>query len=434
MDVPLDLSVLPTLLALTVFVCCFRPLVRRAGPHTNVWLAGWGFLLLHYVALLTVNSSPSSPQGDLYHRISLFIATTAVQVCALCFVVASIEARITYVHRFLVAELALPVFLQSLLYTLGVTSYPVAIFTSLLFLAPAVHLLIFSRHRSRSFIFLAIASALLALVLIPVSRFSPNSAVDIVLCSLFLSAAYLTFAGVVRLTRGTGLMVGGLALWGLSYLLVARGLPPVSADVARSLLDLPRFLVAAGMILSLLDEYVGHTESLALHDPLTGLPNRRLFENRLEQALEDSARTRTPIACLVIDADNFKYINDTFGHPVGDGLLQALAKRLSWNLGPRDMLARTGGDEFTAVLVEAADEYHVRFIAGAMMAAGCVPVSIQHHAIDVRISIGIAVSPQDAGDGTELHKAADDAMYRAKRRGGSVVAFANEELPQIHAV
>jgi diguanylate cyclase (GGDEF)-like protein len=156
-----------------------------------------------------------------------------------------------------------------------------------------------------------------------------------------------------------------------------------------------------------------------------------LFEYRLGEAIEEYARTGTPVACLVIDVDKFKYINDTFGHPVGDGLLQALAKRLSWNLGPRDMLARTGGDEFTAVIVEAADEYHVRFIAGAMMAAGCVPVSIKQHAIDVHISIGIAVSPQDGRDSNALHKAADDAMYRAKRHGGGVIVFAGEEVPQL---
>ena len=182
------------------------------------------------------------------------------------------------------------------------------------------------------------------------------------------------------------------------------------------------------MILSFLNEYVGRTESLALHDPLTGLPNRRLFQHRLEDALEESRRTGTPVACVMIDVDNFKYINDTHGHPVGDGLLQALARRLSWNLGPRDMLARTGGDEFSAVIVEAKDEYHVRFIAGAMMAAGCVPVSIQQHAIDVRVSIGIAISSKASIDSDDLHKAADDAMYRAKRGGGGVVAFADEML------
>jgi diguanylate cyclase (GGDEF)-like protein len=426
---PLDLSVLPTASALTVFVCCFRPLVRRAGPHTNVWFAGWGFLLIHYMSLLCMGGH-DRPRD----RVLFLLATLAVEMCGLCFMLAASDARHTWMHRILIAEMGAPILLQTILYSFRVQSYALALAVNLLLVVPAVHLAILPLARSRRFNVLAAAFALLAAALIPLTGASPRIVQSAMLCALFLAVAFLTLVYAARITRGVGLMVGGLTLWGFSYLLHASVWLESNAHLNSAIVDLPRFIVAAGMILSLLDEYVGRTESLALHDPLTGLPNRRLFEDHLENAIEESTRTRTPIACLVIDVDNFKYINDNFGHPVGDGLLQALAKRLSWNLGPKDMLARTGGDEFTAVLVEAADEYHIRFIAGAMMAAGCVPVSIQQHSIDVRISIGIAVSPQDAGDGSELHKAADDAMYRAKRRGGSVIAFANEEVPQIHAV
>jgi diguanylate cyclase (GGDEF)-like protein len=424
-----DLSVLPTLCALTVFVCCFRPLVRRAGPHTNVWFAGWGFLLLHYVALLLNNG-----QRGLQDSLRTVFALCTLDLCALCFVFAASNAEPARVNVLFIAELSLPLFLQSFITAFGVTHHLWSFVVFALLLVPGAHLLLLPQQRSRTFNQFAIGIALLAVGLTPFVHLRPNVVQSILFSGLFVSAAYLIVLDNARLTRGTGLMVTGLTLWGLSYLLTTNSWLQLNVHLQSAILDLPKFLAAAGMILSLLDDYVGRTESLALHDPLTGLPNRRLFELRLDQAIEDSARTRTPIACLVIDVDNFKYINDTFGHPVGDGLLKALAKRLSWNLGPRDMLARTGGDEFTAVLVEAADEYHIRFIAGAMMAAGCVPVSIHQHAIDVRISIGIAVSPQDAGDSSELHKAADDAMYQAKRRGGSLVAFANEAVPQIHAV
>ena len=334
----------------------------------------------------------------------------------------------------------MPVFLQSGLYVFyesgrpGVVKSALLLVSVLLLALPAVHLLLVPHYRSRTVNHLATGFAILAVGLAPFSGTDPYVILNIILCALFLSAAYLTLINAARVTRGTGVAGVGLILWGLSYLLQGAGWLDSMVSLNHAILDLPRLVTAAGMIVSLVDEYVGRTERLALHDPLTGLPNRRLFENRLDQALEESGRTRTPVACLVIDVDNFKYINDNFGHPVGDGLLQALAKRLSWNLGPRDLLARTGGDEFTAVLVEATDEYHVRFIAGAMMAAGCVPVAIQDHLIDIRISIGVAVAPQDADQSGELHKAADDAMYVAKRRGGSVVAFANEEVPQIHAV
>ncbi len=424
----MDLSVLPTLYALIVFVSCFRPLVRRAGPHTDAWFAGWAFLLLHYAVLLA-----PAKTGRLEQSIDL-LALWSIALCALSFLWAAGGARSTRSSRVLVAEVSLPVLVQSGLFAFNVPSLLLRSMAALLFLLPAIHLLLVPRNRTKTLNRLAGAFALLALTTAAMTRVDPYLMAGIFLGTLFLATAYLTFANAPKLTRGGAVMTAGLVLWGLTCPLQTLGLLDPKLSSGRAILDLPRYILAAGMILLFLDEYVGQTERLALHDPLTGLPNRRLFDNRLNAAIEESRLTQTPVACLVIDVDNFKFINDTMGHPVGDGLLQALAKRLSWNLGPRDLLARTGGDEFTALLVEAADENHVRFIAGAMMAAGCVPVSIQHHAIDVRISIGIALSPKDADDGIELHKAADDAMYRAKRRGGSIVAFAGEEVPQIHAV
>ncbi|NYF78374.1 GGDEF domain-containing protein [Granulicella arctica] len=389
----------------------------------------WTSLLVHYFIFIL-------PRGDGFKdQVRVLIAIWALELCGFFFILAAGEAQTTRPHRTLILEMAVPVFLQSFLYAFDLDHYALRLAVALLLLVPGIHLLISPQHRTRPFNRLAIAIALLATVVVRFAKADPYFILQGMLCAIFLCAAYLIFAYAPKMTRGVSLMVAGLAVWALTYPLQAIDLMDVKEPLSRAVLDIPRLVVAAGMLLSVLDDYVGRTESLALHDPLTGLPNRRLFENRLDQAIEESRRTRTPVACLVIDVDNFKLINDTMGHPVGDGLLQALAKRLSWNLGPHDMLARTGGDEFTAILVEAADEYHVRFIAGAMMAAGCVPVSIEHHAIEVRISIGIAVSPQDAGDSSELHKAADDAMYRAKRQGGSVIAFADEEiLPELHTL
>jgi diguanylate cyclase (GGDEF)-like protein len=423
-----DLSVLPTLYALTVFVCCFRPLVRRAGPHTNLWFAGWAFLLLHYLLFLL----PDLPglSGQVVSAAILW----SIDLCALSFLWAASEARRSPFNRILVIELAVVMLFQSAVYGFEIKSFVMRLIPASMLLVPALHLLCVPKYRTRTLNHLGIGFAILAVCIATFVRADIFLLIGIVLGAVYLSTAYLSFMYAVRMTRGVGLMIGGLLLWALSCPLQSLGWLEPTAAAGRAIMDLPRYLLAAGMILSFLDDYVGLTERLALHDPLTGLPNRRLFENRLDAALEESRLTLTPVACLVIDVDNFKHINDTLGHPVGDGLLQALAKRLSWNLGPRDLLARTGGDEFTAVLVEAADDFHIRFIAGAMMAAGCVPVSIQEHSIDVRISIGIAVSPRDARDTTELHKAADDAMYRAKRRGGSIVSFAGEETPQIHAL
>jgi diguanylate cyclase (GGDEF)-like protein len=318
------------------------------------------------------------------------------------------------------------------MYVFQLNNRALVLAASLLFMVPALHLSLRPKYRTAALDYLAAGFVALSLGLIIFHKADSYLLFGVILCTVFLSAAYLLFAYEPKITRGIGLMIAGLCTWALTCPLQSLGVLIPESEVGRAVLDLPRYILAAGMILSFLDEYVNRTEMLALHDPLTGLPNRRLFENRLDVAIDESRQTGVPVACFVIDVDNFKYINDTHGHPVGDGLLQALAKRLSWNLGPRDMLARTGGDEFTAVIAEAGDEFHIRFIAGAMMAAGCVPVSIQDHSIDVHISIGVAVSPQDADDSDGLHKAADDAMYRAKRAGGSNVVFAGKAVLQTH--
>ncbi|MEO6803083.1 MAG: GGDEF domain-containing protein [Granulicella sp.] len=422
----MDLSTLPSFYALAVFVFCFRPLVRRAGQYTDVWFFGWAFLLIHYAVLLV-------PQKTGFAQVMWeLLAVWSTELCALCFLWAASNGRPSRFNRIFVLELGVPVLLQSGLSFLWPGEVVLRSAAALLFLLPGIHLLMRRKYRTTPFEVLASVFALLGLVLVVFRAIDSYLVVGIVLGMIFVSAAYFTFVRAATVTLGVVLMIVGLVLWGITCPLQSIGVLDPMSILPRGLMELPRYVLAAGMILSFLDEYVTRQERLALHDPLTGLPNRRLFEERMDEAIAESARTGTPVACLVIDVDKFKYINDTFGHPVGDGLLQALAKRLSWNLGPRDMLARTGGDEFTAVIVEAADEYHVRFIAGAMMAAGCVPVSIKQHSIDVHISIGIALSPQDADGSNELHKAADDAMYRAKRHGGGVIAFAGEELPQIH--
>lgn len=424
----MDLSVLPELIGLGVFVCCFRPLVRRAGPHTNIWFAGWGFLLLHYFAVMF-------PTGNTLRGEARDLAAIwAMELCGFCFLLAASNAPVTRQSRLLALELGIPIFLQSLLYVLDIHSIFLHLLASLLLAVPAIHLLLVPTDRTRQFGHLAGAFAILAVGLAPFSKVDGFIILEIILCALFLAAAYLTATYAMRITRGVVTMTAGLVLWALSFLLQATPHLPEAILLSHAVIDLPRYICAGGMILMLLDDYTQRADSLALHDPLTGLPNRRNFDTRLDQALTESERTGVPVACLVIDVDRFKYINDTFGHPVGDGLLQALAKRLSWNLGPNDMLARTGGDEFTAILVEAADETHIRFIAGAMMAAGCVPVSIQQHLIDVHLSIGIAVAPRDAETTADLHRTADEAMYRAKRHGGSGMAFAHEEVGQIHVV
>jgi diguanylate cyclase (GGDEF)-like protein len=298
----------------------------------------------------------------------------------------------------------------------------------ILFLLPVAHVLARPGSRSRQTTVVGIAFALFGLAAIPVALRDPGLVAMSSLALLFLCAAYLFLIAAERLTRGVFAAVTGLVTWGLSYPLapaLRHYWPTFTVD--HVVIELPQYLIICGIVLTLLEEHVERTERMAMHDPLTDLPNRRLFEERLIATMEEARLDRTTVACLVIDVDNFKTINDTLGHSAGDQLLRALAVRLSWHMGPRDILARTGGDEFTALLAGVHDEHHLRFVAGAMMSAGSVPISIDGKAVDVRISIGIALSPDHADDIDGLRRAADMAMYSAKRRGGSMLAFADEE-------
>jgi diguanylate cyclase (GGDEF)-like protein len=153
---------------------------------------------------------------------------------------------------------------------------------------------------------------------------------------------------------------------------------------------------------------------LALHDGLTGLPNRLLLADRTAQALRLAARDGRPVTLLLLDLDRFREINDTLGHHVGDLLLQEAALRLSNRLRAGDTLARLGGDEF-ALLLPATDATAAGRVATALLNALTAPVVVGDLALSVEASIGIAVAPDDGDDPDTLLQRADVAMYAAKQ-------------------
>jgi diguanylate cyclase (GGDEF)-like protein len=159
------------------------------------------------------------------------------------------------------------------------------------------------------------------------------------------------------------------------------------------------------------------TRHQALHDPLTGLPNRALFRDRLQHALARSRRRDTTLAVLFLDVDHFKVVNDSLGHEAGDDLLKALAPRLAQAVRVGDTVARFGGDEFVLLCEDVADEREALDIAERVKECFCEPLAIaggEHH---VSASIGVAL-PSGTHDGPEsLIRDADAAMYRAKERG-----------------
>jgi len=157
---------------------------------------------------------------------------------------------------------------------------------------------------------------------------------------------------------------------------------------------------------------------LAFFDSLTNLPNRRMLLDRLNLGLSQARRFKRSLAVMFLDLDHFKDINDTLGHDMGDSLLREVASRLSACLRAGDTVARTGGDEFIIVLPEIADAQAATVVAEKIVHAIRRPVCIGGHALDITISIGIAIHEANAAhDAAELMKNADIAMYQAKQAG-----------------
>ena len=158
-------------------------------------------------------------------------------------------------------------------------------------------------------------------------------------------------------------------------------------------------------------------EQLAFYDPLTGLPNRALFLDRLKQALDSARRHRSRVALLFVDLDRFKEINDTAGHDVGDFVLAAVARRLKNILRQEETLARLSGDEFVAI-APGADQAAAVHIAERIQTALSEPLVLTGHVFSLGASIGIAFYPEDGTTPEDLLKHTDIAMYRAKAGGG----------------
>jgi diguanylate cyclase (GGDEF)-like protein/PAS domain S-box-containing protein len=180
-----------------------------------------------------------------------------------------------------------------------------------------------------------------------------------------------------------------------------------------------QILRAVGTVLDITERKIAEQvlQHQAFHDTLTKLPNRALFSDRLEHALLRADRQGNSVAVLFVDLDNFKLVNDSFGHAQGDALLVTVAERLQGCLRSADTGARLGGDEFTVLLEDVSGETEALSVAERIAAALRTPWVLQGHEIVVSASIGVAIGP--TGPGQDLLREADLAMYRAKANGKS---------------
>ncbi|MBF0128138.1 MAG: diguanylate cyclase [Magnetococcales bacterium] len=193
---------------------------------------------------------------------------------------------------------------------------------------------------------------------------------------------------------------------------------PVQDDAAR-----PDRIVLLERDVTAARELENRLKHLAFHDPLTTLPNRQLFNDRLQQALAQGRRHNQMVGVMLFDLDHFKQINDTLGHAAGDQLLKEVARRLNSCIRESDTIARLGGDEFTAVITNITEAEQVAKVARKILKSLSRKIHLNAGKAAISSSIGVSLYPRDGDVMAELLDKADQALYRAKNAGRNNVQF-----------
>ncbi|EQD64130.1 diguanylate cyclase/phosphodiesterase with PAS/PAC sensor(s) [mine drainage metagenome] len=410
----MSLYLLPDFLAIGGLFAIFVSLLRRTRQtRMRSWALGWALLLTHILAeFIAVNIHTASDAAYAVASITLLLASVA-------FIWAALEAplqRWRFLARLAAVELPNVVFIVLLFSNAGTPAAYVTLsiagaLGSLLLVRAGARI---SDRKERWVFVLGILFAYSAQAALSAYG-HPDYAFDWMLCWHYLAVATLFWRSARHVTPGTVFTTLSFVAWA-SVFPVAELLHVLapSVHVESEVWNLPKYLVATGMILTLLEEQMTVAEEAAQHDDLTGLPNRRLFDRRLLQAFALADRSGGRMALLAIDLDRFKQINDRYGHPAGDEVLMTLARRLSERLRKGDTLARVGGDEFIAILPEVPDRAAADVVAGALTAALQIPVDLPDARVMVGVSIGVTVYPDDAQDANGLMALADRRMYASK--------------------
>jgi diguanylate cyclase (GGDEF)-like protein len=238
------------------------------------------------------------------------------------------------------------------------------------------------------------------------------------LACVYMIAALSFQKRLPRRSAGRLAIVTGFSIWALNFLLHPWIIStyPQYADIASHVWNMQKSLISIGMILVMLEEQVSNNEWLALHDELTGLPNRRLFAARLTNAIDYAERRNTSLAVVVVDVNDFKTINDSMGHLAGDQVLREISASLRKNIRASDTVARLGGDEFIIVATDMSSESAVERFVKSLQNAIERPIMVNDQAMVVSASLGFSIYPRDAKDATKLLRVADQRMYALKRR------------------
>jgi len=423
----MDWSKLPDIVAIGLFASAFAAVARRSYTRTSgLWLTGWLFIVLHFTSFLFL------PAPRWWGEMADLVGLASLVWAGVLFMWASVPYRTQTSSRWMLLVLLLTNTIYVCAIALVTTPWMLNVAACLLGAGPlavALSAIPWFQHPLR-WTTVVLYAGLAGYLLMVQQRHADGAVLALsgVLFAVYMDCCIHFWYTYRRATTGAFITISGFLLWALVFVagpIQAAWFP--RAHIETEVWNLPKFVVGIGMILLLLEEQIEHNKHLALHDVLTELPNRRLFQDRLAIAMERARRTGTQTALLVLDLDRFKQVNDTMGHHVGDLLLQQVAKIFSGRVRKSDTVARTGGDEFSVILDPPTSAADATRVGRSLQALLREPMWLEDRAVTIGASFGVAVFPDDAADMDALCIAADLRMYEQKRSGAMADLLANPQ-------
>ena len=426
----------PDLAAVGLLAGAFASVARRNQTHVaKVWLTGWIMIALHFAAFLFMLAP------GVWGQIFTIIGLAALTWAGLLFMWASVPYRKEGSSRWILYSL---LFANTVYILLGqINNVPVwaleASAATLGLLPLAVTLATLNKCSSPlRWTVAGIYCALSAFLLLIENRPGNGGelALNAVLFTVYFGCCIHFWYAYRRATAGAFVTIAGFLAWAFVFVVAPfmEAFFP-SIPIESGVWNLPKYVVAVGMILLQLEDQIEHNKHLALHDHLTGLPNRRLYQDRLVIALERARRNEAKAALLVVDLDRFKQVNDTLGHHIGDLVLQKVAELFATRVRRSDTVARTGGDEFSVILEEPVTRRDAVQVGRSLVQLLNEPLELGGHVVRVGASVGVAMYPDDALDMDALCIAADLRMYDSKHdaseENGQEIARAARALARL---
>jgi diguanylate cyclase (GGDEF)-like protein len=432
-----DWSKLPDLAAVAALTCAFASVARRGQTSTSRhWLTGWVLIAVHFAAFIFL------PSPGVFGVLAADIGFASLAAAGVLFMWASVPYRIERSSQWMLASILSTNTLYMILLGLDHPPEWALNIAAVLFGAAPLAIALGTRRGFTHVLRWMVVGlyCLLSVFLLAFQNRPGNGlllAANSVLFTVYFGCCihfWYNYRG--RGSAGSLISIAGFLGWAAVF-----GMGPfIGSFVPGSKIDsevwnLPKYVVAVGMILLLLEDQIEHNKYLALHDELTGLPNRRLFLDRLALSLERARRMESKAALLVVDLNHFKQVNDSLGHHAGDLLLKKVSEIFSSRVRRSDTVARTGGDEFSLILEEPTNRSNAKLVAKSLMDMLHQPMQVGDHTVKVGASIGVAVFPDDAADIESLCIAADLRMYNTKQESREAAGEripVKSEIPEPH--